>query len=262
MKTTQMGICKLCGRETKLTFEHVPPQSAFNKSTVSIIEQEEALKLLTEEGRMPWDTSGLKKRIKQGGVGDYFLCDMCNNNTGSWYMSDYVRFIETINNLLVNFDIQHAPNLHFVVYQYPALSIFKAIMTMFCDINNNCFGDNELRNYLLNKEATEFNSKRYRVFAYIWKEGFPRRNSLSAQVNSDGSVLYLTEISGYPVGFILYIDLTTSVQPSDMEITFLSKYKYGEKVDSEFNMRIHGCYTTFPGDFRSQKEITNMKSDE
>jgi len=262
MEVTRIGICKLCGRETTLTYEHVPPQRAFNQDTVNIIEQEEALKLLTDESRLPWDTTGLKKRIKQGGTGGYFLCSTCNNNTGSWYMSDYTRFVKTISDLLIKFNLQHAPNLHFSVLQYPALSIFKAIMTMFCDINNDCFGDNELRYYLLNKEATEFNSKRYRIFAYIWKEGFPRRNGLSAQVNSDGSVLYLTEISGYPVGFILYLDLSEAVQLSDMEITFLSTYKYGEKVDSEFNLKIHGCYTTFPGDFRSQQEIMNMKSDE
>jgi|TARA_B110000967_G_scaffold118945_1_gene121677 hypothetical protein len=34
-KKPEIGICRICKKEKKLTFEHIPPKVAFNKNTRS-----------------------------------------------------------------------------------------------------------------------------------------------------------------------------------------------------------------------------------
>lgn len=55
------GICHICLEEKKLSFEHFPPESCLNDGKVKIA-----------------------NKISQRGIGDYTLCDSCNNNTGRW----------------------------------------------------------------------------------------------------------------------------------------------------------------------------------
>jgi hypothetical protein len=75
------GVCRICGQYGALSFEHVPPQEAFNKSTV--------IEYTVES----WVT---KRRVKdkqqQGGIGQYTLCETCNSNTGAWYGGEYVKW--------------------------------------------------------------------------------------------------------------------------------------------------------------------------
>lgn len=40
--------------------------------------------------------------------------------------------------------------------KFRPLPVFKQIMTMFCDINQGCMGDDSLRKFLLHKETTDF----------------------------------------------------------------------------------------------------------
>lgn len=67
------GICHICLRETKLSFEHYPPKSCFNNEKVII-----------------------QGKIRQKGLGDYTLCEQCNNNTGAWYVPEYEKLVNEI----------------------------------------------------------------------------------------------------------------------------------------------------------------------
>lgn len=58
----QMGICKLRGKEKKLTFEHVPPAVTFNSYAVKMITGETLLK----EGlgkNLPWENKDSNRKI-------------------------------------------------------------------------------------------------------------------------------------------------------------------------------------------------------
>lgn len=185
-RKTIEGVCKICGKRATLTFEHVPPQAAFNDFKYAELQAEEVIKLVSEDNRMPWDTSGLKKVYKQGGTGGYFLCRACNNNFGIWYVKEYVKFVYTLHNILLENDIRKLNQLTLEIQQLKPLRIFKSILAMFCAINNDCFGDNELREFLINKRAVNFNKSRYRIFAYLWSGGFQRRNGLSGIITNNG----------------------------------------------------------------------------
>src|SRR5437899_2089757 len=75
------GHCYLCGVHGRLSFEHVPPESAFNHLSVLRAKVDEYW-----EGR----TNPIPEDRLKHGFGDYTLCERCNNNTGSWYGAHFV----------------------------------------------------------------------------------------------------------------------------------------------------------------------------
>ena len=79
------GACHICGNYGRLSPEHVPPRSAFNDTRI------------IEYTLESWFTkeSNPKGRIQQGGIKRYTLCTQCNNDTGSWYGSEYVSWAQT-----------------------------------------------------------------------------------------------------------------------------------------------------------------------
>lgn len=52
-----IGVCRLCGRNKELTFEHVPPASAFNNEKVKMIPGDEVIKQISNSNIEPWDLS-------------------------------------------------------------------------------------------------------------------------------------------------------------------------------------------------------------
>jgi len=81
-KQTVIGQCKICGKEGRLSYEHVPNREAYNKDTV--IEYSWGDVFVRKEN--------VKGKIKQGGIGEYTLCGKCNNDTGHWYGDEYTRW--------------------------------------------------------------------------------------------------------------------------------------------------------------------------
>lgn len=79
VKMNKTGICHICLEEKKLSFEHFPPESCFNDGKVKIA-----------------------NKISQRGIGDYTLCDSCNNNTGRWYVKDYKKLVDAVAAILKN----------------------------------------------------------------------------------------------------------------------------------------------------------------
>jgi len=113
-----------------LSFEHVPPRSAFNKQPVLYKKIEE---LISEE-----NGTVIKGKTSQRGCGAYTLCLRCNNNTGAWYGEAYcqwayqgMRFLNLTRN---------EPILHFNFFIFP-LRIIKQILCMFCSANGDWFSE-------------------------------------------------------------------------------------------------------------------------
>ena len=78
------GICKVCGRLSELTYEHIPPKSAFNNnkhfyiSLVNPLFENRDAETFEELQRV--DPKYVIK--KQGGIGFHSLCKSCNTNFG------------------------------------------------------------------------------------------------------------------------------------------------------------------------------------
>lgn len=81
MAKKKYGVCCICGKETNLTFEHIPPKAAFNCFS---IKSYDFMRYIFE--------NSTRYQSFQGGSGLYSLCASCNNLTGEWYGAAYAGF--------------------------------------------------------------------------------------------------------------------------------------------------------------------------
>ena len=81
MTKKHIGTCCICGREGKLTFEHIPPHKASNGFPLKLYN---VGKYITE--------NNARYSSLQNGAGAWTLCSSCNNLTGAWYGNAYVEF--------------------------------------------------------------------------------------------------------------------------------------------------------------------------
>ena len=259
-KNKKAGICKLCGKETFLTFEHVPPKAAFNNLPVRKIESDDLINMISDPLRKPWDFEGVHGKDMQKGSGDYYLCQSCNNNTGDWYIKEYVKFSREIEK--IEYEIDDPKRNQFTINDIYPLRIFKAIMTMFCDINNNCFGDEKLREFLLNKESTEFDNNKYQLYLYFPKGSIMRMCPYSVLGFTDGFNLSVSEISRYPIGLALYFDKPDDYCPEGILINDMLNYGYYDKTNYNFeNVPFLNINSSFPADYRTKEEIEDCMNE-
>jgi hypothetical protein len=152
------GTCHICGAYGDLSFEHVPPKSAFNDRRIVTVGYETMINLGPYER-----PSG---RIQQRGAGAYTLCASCNNNTGRWYAKDFASWCVQAADVLIKTDFN--PKIFTPHYIYP-LRVLKQIVTMFFSVNDkDAFrkANTELVEFVLNPKRP-YLSPKYRFFLYF-----------------------------------------------------------------------------------------------
>ena len=48
------GKCRICGKEGKLTFEHIPPRATFNKQSARVVKLMDLIKSENENDTYPY----------------------------------------------------------------------------------------------------------------------------------------------------------------------------------------------------------------
>lgn len=87
-----LGQCRICGKHGPLSFEHVPNREAYNKETIVEYSWEDVfVKKVQTQGK-----------LVQGGIGEYTLCEQCNNDTGHWYGGEYTKWAQACFEFLKN----------------------------------------------------------------------------------------------------------------------------------------------------------------
>lgn len=254
-KQKTYGVCRLCGENKELTFEHVPPETVFNKGAVRNVSLDAIIKDTMKENKLPWEINYGKGKIQQRGRGGFYLCSDCNSCTGQWYVPYYSRFVHAIQRAMRQTGEQKYESLGLRIKSIRPLPIFKQVMTMFCDINGGLMGDDSLKYYLLNKTSRSFNRNRYHLYVHIHAGTLERMNGIMVQSTNFG-IITLSEISTYPVGFTLYIDKPKNYKPEGVEITSFSEWDYGDESDVQIIIPKLECNTIFSGDYRTKGEIT------
>ncbi len=201
MSDVQFGICHICGNYGELTFEHIPPQKAFNWQRAKIYNGYEALNKINGE---PAKFINL-----QQGMGKYSLCEHCNNTTGSWYAQTYRDIAMDVVKYLHNNDpLKHGDVVTFTFKECPILRFVKQVIAMFCSLlpyeENQRLGFDKL---ILNKESNSVNKELFDLRMYLTP---PETGQLMC---GPTVVLYKAEesiksgcvadLAVYPFGFIL-----------------------------------------------------------
>ena len=117
-KKKVFGRCHICGLQTDLTFEHVPPRSAFNDRPLVGCQLE---KMMQDESLKLHDNP--KGPIFQRGAGAHTLCSRCNNDTGAWYGNAFVDWVYQGLDLSVRTTL--APSLYHIFHIFPLRQEFR-----------------------------------------------------------------------------------------------------------------------------------------
>ncbi|QSR86144.1 hypothetical protein EM20IM_06435 [Candidatus Methylacidiphilum infernorum] len=247
-----IGRCRICGNEGKLSFEHVPPKKAFNRYPILEIKLEEWF----------WPQFGkIGKDEKKAGFGVYTLCEKCNNKTGSWYGSHYVKFVKQAMEVLDNTKgkIQNEQRIS-SPFQFKPLPVFKQIITMFFSLNDPGFRDRHpyLVDFVLarNKRGLPDN---IRLFAFYTVGPLYR---LSGE---QGCIIYDTrkrcfsiqsELCYPPFGFLLKTDGSDpDPEYPIFEITRFKDYDYNKELSDTLPLPVYQVYTPYSGDFSLWEEL-------
>lgn len=190
-----MGICHLCGKYTKLTKEHVPPKSAFNKGKVLNVTGNELINAMQNKN--------FKGKFTQNGTSVYSLCQSCNNNAGAWYVNDYTDFCKSIVYYLIK---QKAVDNKLIIkndsiqFGY----IMKQIMCMNVSFLKyetvKLFG---IDKYLLEKDKFEIDTTKFKLYCYI-NSDYKVFNATGMIIKKELNNSYcFASLKTFPLGFIL-----------------------------------------------------------
>ena len=262
----KIGKCHICQKESELTYEHIPPYKAFNWDAAKSIEGDEVMKLITDYNRMPWELEGLKYKSKQRGMGMYSLCSNCNNLTGTYYGTEYIKFAHTIAKLfpeIIEKCKKNQTNITGIeIKGMKPLLFAKQVLSMFCSICPNITQqDQHVKDLLLNKEITGLNPKKYKLSMFLLNQYKIGYNGIQAQYVGGFGVRVIATIDAYPFGFVLEFDPKDNFANPELDITsFFNEYE-DKEYNMHFGLPVLERNNIFSCDYRTKEEIKKCVED-
>ncbi|HBR31824.1 MAG TPA: hypothetical protein DD733_07040 [Clostridiales bacterium] len=226
------------------------------------------MKLIVSD-KPPWETDGLKYNNQQKGMGEYCLCKSCNNLTGTWYGEEYIKFVVTLHDVLWKLAPNTNDHLHFEIKQVKPLLVFKQVISMFCSTNYRTCEDErfvELSKFVLDKTSNIFNKNKYKLEMYLFGGGNQRRLPMLALLKhtldfSECQTIILSEITTYPVGFVLYFDPPQNIELNGVDITSFVDCKVDDVCNLEICLPVLESQSLFPSDYRSRNDIIKCREE-
>ena len=257
MSKKNYGYCALCAKYARLSFEHIPPKSAFNDSPQKVITGESVIQTVTE-GRKPWDISGLRYQNQQQGMGRMSLCSKCNSLTGALYGDEYKKLAHAFGKILL--DTKATPNSSVVIEkaQIRPLPIIKQVCSMFCSLNHGIKDMDKIAAFVLDRDSHAFPKEKFRLGMYLMARGVARQVPVSAICYSEGSsmrTVLVSEIAAFPMGFVLLFNPDEKTTMPCADISFFADYEYDQVCNAEMILPVYECNIMFPLNYRSQEEL-------
>lgn len=246
MRTNHEGICRLCGRYTKMSFEHIPPQKAFND------QQKLFQTMLDMLNNRP------HSRFRKG-MGLHSLCEQCNNLTGSWYGGAFVRWTQQGMEWLDKLGAEPSISIPFHI---KPLNVIKQILVMAIALSSEktlTYHD-ELRRFLLNKEQNYLPPK-YNVHVYFNRDGKPRFASdmVIANVKTGGGNYVEAEVALPPFGYCVTKPVrgmqSLATQQKLYDISWFADYAYNVWIPVYLRLPLRETHEPMPLDYRTHKEV-------
>ncbi len=229
------GTCRICGKHKKLTFEHIPPESAYNARPVYFQKSEHL-----------HDTKShlFGKRIRSNqGAGGYYLCKTCNNNTGSWYGASYKHFVDT-GIFTCHYKVHSSKYISFN-YIIKPLNVLKQILSMFMSLDSGgqLLNHPGLKEFILTKESQSLPSG-LRVFVY-YTSAKSLRNGWGI-IRSDFAYHTLGELTYDPFGLCYTIN-SPPVRDDFCEMTSFKNYEFNQRTRINLQLPFLMPKTYIPG---------------
>ncbi|MEY8443370.1 hypothetical protein AALA52_03815 [Lactococcus ileimucosae] len=231
-----MKKCRLCGKEAKLTEEHIPPKAAFNNVKRKLTRDRDSQDILLGEKTFE-EVNGYYKK------GQTFktLCSSCNNFLGTEYVPEYVRLAV---NLMYSYKKEGCLPKHntyyFIEMPLRPLNFLKQVLSMFCSIVNEGFNEQfDFKNYILHKEENGKFSEKYKVgmYGFVGKQGFAGGPVI--RINLDKSPPdIICKIEFVPFGFML-VNKEFEFPDGILDLDALKDTEYNREYDILFQFGIY-----------------------
>ncbi|MBN1469398.1 MAG: hypothetical protein JXM74_10405 [Fusobacteriaceae bacterium] len=230
-----IDYCALCGKEEKLSFEHVPPQSTGNKGNIQLSNFVDELDNID-------NPHFIRKygKIYQNGVGYKSLCESCNKTTGSWYGSDYKSWKQQIEKIRKE-NPDNSSELPETTITFFPLRVLKQVLSMFISVNRGKFKTNDfekMKNFILSKNSQRFPTNIHIYFFVLTKDSpFEKQTPIYAMWPYsilDKAAYTFSEITWGGLGYILTLDEIKLYDNKYIDINFFSKYTYDQEISQDF----------------------------
>lgn len=243
---SQMGRCHICGREGKLSFEHIPPKSLGNDHG---IRSYRGVDIIKNAGS--FDASARKgvryKKLRRG-AGFNTLCAECNSYLGANYVRE---FTGCVRELAASF-IQDPPgsdarSIHLEGGKVNVLAFFKHVISNFC-ATTPCETMEDCRDFLLDKESNDFPG-RYRLYMHAVPdpESVMITTGWMVLITKQG-IYKLAHVAAFPVGFtLLDVEASDFIPPYlGCEITLMASQKWGDRPNFTLDLPLMGLEHMLP----------------
>ena len=250
------GRCHLCGLTRELTFEHIPPRSAFNKHTVLYNDIHHML-----QQDIPKPFTG---KQKQGGIGRYTLCGGCNSFTGAEYGSSYVAW--AAQGMEVVFWTRSSPVIEMPFHILP-LHVMKQIVSLFLSVNPISWrdGNPDLVEFV-RWPTRKYLDPKYSIYAFYSVSAMQRQSGTTVLAKISDTfqnmgIHAFSEITYPPFGYVMTVQSrSVERQPHDrrlVEITYFANYAYRQYHPVYLKLPVLPIHTYLPGDYRTEEQVAH-----
>lgn len=189
IKRDKIGQCNICGKESTLSWDHVPPKGSIISSDVEIITIANSFNEIENPPR----------EMSQNGMKFRTICPECNNLIGSKYdvvFNDFIkRLIISIKNEFEKTKfIEIGVNIEVLVK-----SIFAHMLAAKGEIENTV-PDSKMKEFLLEDKDFEYFNIHYWFYPYYVNQVI--RDILVAKINVHDNAL-VSVLKLYPIAFLV-----------------------------------------------------------
>lgn len=241
-----IDICRLCGEQREMSYEHIPPEKAFNASQRRFHTMRDLI-------------YGGHSKFRKG-VGIESLCSRCNNKTGGDYATAYIEWAKQGMNAVENMRDNQTVTYPFTIQP---LNVLKQIcvMTLAMLSPNVIDKHQDLRHFVQNRESKDMPIK-YGVYVYMTDTNSLRFESeqVVASLRTGEQIFMYTEIAFPPFGLCV-IPRKGLLAPKLMQeyglkpIDWFCCFDFNETFSLEMRLPKLSVYTQFPLDYRTKEQV-------
>lgn len=251
---SETGPCHVCGAETKMSFEHLPPAAAGNKGAAEMLGIEAWL------GRTE-DAIEERGQIVQRGSGAYSLCADCNSRAGSLYVPELLEWTTRAWATVSRQQMEEADRalepryLPATFRRVRPARFVKQMVTMLLAVAGPELPPlhPELQEYARDPKAVGLPAK-YQLYLVLFGGPIARFNggTAAARLEGDGfKSTFSLELAHPPYAYVMTIDEGFPAVEAG-NITGCVDLGVDQTADLEVDLRAGFGHTAFPLDFRSK----------
>jgi hypothetical protein len=236
------GECRLCGIVKNLTFEHVPPEAAFNSHPRFHPSTREMIEARCRGGPSPSIVE------EPRGSGAYTLCGECNTKRGARYAREFIDWAVFWQGVL---DTEPSAGVITAASRIRPSRIMKQLTLMgLCSSPPKTGSINDgVRRFIYTAPATGLPPD-IRVFVALTRDKDARQGGGVGKVNTEtGIASIFSEVAFAPFISVMTLGGTPPPDPRLVDITRFAQANYDEQSTTRLTLPVLRLQDIYPGSY-------------